>query len=135
MSDTMIPVNYENWGKLLKTWSTGRNYLEDGNDYQVPTTLAELKAQLELAQTGLELPARITALQVVVAPSDTLVLRVPPADALLAAEAILATEDYALPPFYSDHFAGLAPTPLPDAAARLRFQAQRIGDYSIANCQ
>jgi hypothetical protein len=43
MSGTMTPVNYQNWGNLVKTWalraagSVDENRLGDGNDYPVPT--------------------------------------------------------------------------------------------------
>jgi hypothetical protein len=131
----MLPVNYENWGKLVKTWATGEDYLKNGHHYAVPTTLDEVKHQLRTAQTGLVLPERIQHLQVVVGRSDTLLLRLPPPDLVKASEQRLATEDYSLPGFYNEHYDGQAPTPLPDKAARLTFHAQRIGDYSIANCQ
>lgn len=131
----MVPVNYENWGKLVKSWATGEDYVQNGHRYPVPTTLDEMKRQLAAANTGLTLPARIQKLQVVVGRSDTLLLRLPPPDLVKASEKRLAADDYALPAFYNDHYDGAAPTPLPDRDARMKFHAQRIGDYSIANCQ
>ena len=131
----MAPVNYENWGKLMKTWATGEDYLKNGHTYRVPTGLDDLKQQLATAQTGMVVPDRIQHLDVVIGRSDTLVLRVPPADLLKAAEQRLKTEDYGLPPFYNDHYDGQSPSALRDEAARLRFHAQRIGDYTISNCQ
>ena len=131
----MVPVNYENWGRLMKTWATGEDYVKNGHEFPVPQTLDEVRWQLAAAQTGLELPARIQCLQVVVGRSDTLLLRLPPPDLVKGSEARLAAEDYALPAFYNEHYDGQAPTPLADKAARMRFHAQRIGDYSIANCQ
>lgn len=131
----MIPVNYENWGKLVKSWATGEDYLQDGHHYPVPENLDVLRQQLRMAQTGLELPARIQNLQVVRGRSDTLLLRLPPADLIKASEQRLETQDYSLPAFYGAAYDGQAATPLPDRAARLQFHAQRIGDYTIANCQ
>ncbi|MDB5373184.1 MAG: hypothetical protein JWP04_1826 [Belnapia sp.] len=131
----MEPVNFENWGKLVKTWSTGTNYLGDGQHYPVPKDLCELKQQLARAQTGVVLPPRIVDLDVVIGRSDRLLLRIPPANLLQAAETALQTQDYTLPVFYGDSYEGQAQTPLPDLPARLRFHAQRIGDYTIANCQ
>ena len=131
----MAPVNYENWGKLMKTWATGQDYVKNGHHFPVPKTLEEVKEQLRMAQTGVVLPARIQHLQIVVGRSDTLLLRLPPPDLVKASEKRLATEDYTLPAFYNEHYDGQAPTALPDKAARLKFHAQRIGDYSIANCQ
>ena len=130
----MTPVNYENWGKLVKTWATGEDYIQNGHKYPVPRTLDEVKRQLRAANTGLELPARIQHLQVVVGRSDTLLLRLPPPDLVKASEKRLETKDYSLPPFYNDHYGTAAPE-LPDKTARMKFHAQRIGDYSIANCQ
>jgi hypothetical protein len=131
----MIPVNYENWGKLVKTWATGEDYIQNGHKYPVPETLDEVKRQLAAANTGLTLPERIQNLQVVHGRSDTLLLRLPPPDLVKASEKRLSTEEYAMPAFYNDRFDGAAPAPLPDKEARMRFHAQRIGDYSIANCQ
>ncbi|MBL6078612.1 hypothetical protein JMJ56_11390 [Belnapia sp. T18] len=130
----MTPINYENWGKLIKTWATGNDYVGNGHEYPVPETLDEVKRQLAAANTGLTLPARIQKLQVVVGRSDTLLLRLPPPDLVEASEKRLAKKDYALPGFYNDHFGCVAPA-LPDKDARMKFHAQRIGDYSIANCQ
>ncbi len=131
----MIPVNYENWGKLVKTWATGEDYIQNGHKYPVPKTLSEVKQQLAAANTGLTLPARVRKLKVVVGRSDTLLLRLPPPDLVRASETRLAQQDYPLPPFYIDHFNGAVPMPLPDKEARMKFHAKRIGDYSIAHCQ
>jgi hypothetical protein len=132
---SMVPVNYENWGKLVKTWATGKDYIQNGHQYPVPQTLDEVKRQLAAANTGLTLPKRIQKLQVVVGRSDTLLLRLPPHDLVKASEKRLKKKDYVLPPFYSDHFQGASPAPLPDKEARMKFHAKRIGDYSIAHCQ
>jgi hypothetical protein len=43
-------TNHERWGKLVKTWATGNNYLEDENEYPLPTTMEEFKEQLAKAQ-------------------------------------------------------------------------------------
>lgn len=131
----MAPVNYENWGKLMKTWATGEDYVKNGHHFPRPNSLDDLKEQLRMAQTGVVLPARIQCLQVVAGRSDTLLLRLPPPDLIKAAEMRLETDDYAMPAFYNEHYDGQAPTSLPDKAARMKFHAQRIGDYTIANCQ
>ena len=34
--ERMQVTNHERWGKLVKTWSTGKNYLDDDNDYPMP---------------------------------------------------------------------------------------------------
>ena len=43
-------TNHERWGKLVKTWATGTNYLEDDNEYPLPTTMDEFKEPLAKAQ-------------------------------------------------------------------------------------
>ena len=45
-------TNHERWGKLVKTWSTGTNYLEDENTYPVPETVEEFKDHLEECDYG-----------------------------------------------------------------------------------
>ena len=35
--ERMQVTNHERWGNLVKTWSTGKNYLDDDNDYPIPT--------------------------------------------------------------------------------------------------
>ena len=51
-------TNHERWGKLVKTWSTGKNYLEDDNDYPLPATIDEFKEQLAKAQVFATVPDR-----------------------------------------------------------------------------
>ena len=31
--ERMVVTNHERWGNLVKTWSTGKNYLGDDNEY------------------------------------------------------------------------------------------------------
>jgi hypothetical protein len=50
--------NHERWGKLVKTWATGTNYLEDDNTYPVPETVDEFKEQLAKAQVFATVPER-----------------------------------------------------------------------------
>ena len=49
-------TNHEVWGKLVKTWATGKNYLDDGNDYPLPTTIEQFKEQLAMAQVFASVP-------------------------------------------------------------------------------
>lgn len=57
--------NFENWGKLVKTWATGDDYVRDGYAYALPTTLDEFKMQVARAKTGLNVPSRITSLSMI----------------------------------------------------------------------
>ena len=54
----MQVTNHERWGNLVKTWSTGKNYLDDDNEYPIPTTVDEFKEQLAKAQVFMTVPER-----------------------------------------------------------------------------
>jgi hypothetical protein len=129
----MAAINYENWGRLVKTWATGRSYFPDGKVYPVPQSLEEMQEQLDEVQSGLQLPKRMKHLQVVQMRSDTMMLRLPPADLVAASERRLEKEEYSMPPFYDEAYQH-QPVPMDSLEDRLRFHARRIGDYTIANC-
>ncbi len=126
-------INYENWGRLVKTWSTGRSYFDDGTVYPIPQTLVEMQEQLDAVQSGLRLPKRMQHLQVVMMAPDTMTLRLPPAELVEASERRLEKEDYTFPPFYDEAYQH-QPAPLQTHEDRMKFHARRIGDYTIANC-
>ena len=56
--ERMQVTNHERWGNLVKTWSTGKNYLEDENDLSDPDTVDEFKEQLAKAQVFAPVPER-----------------------------------------------------------------------------
>ena len=56
--ERMQVTNHERWGNLVKTWSTGKNYLDDDNEYPIPTTVDEFKEQLAKAQVFMTVPDR-----------------------------------------------------------------------------
>ena len=56
--ERMQVTNHERWGNLVKTWSTGKNYLDDDNEYPIPTTVDEFKEQLAKAQVFMTVPER-----------------------------------------------------------------------------
>ena len=58
--ERMQVTNHERWGNLVKTWSTGKNYLDDDNEYPIPTTIDEFKEQLAKAQVFMTVPDRFT---------------------------------------------------------------------------
>ena len=58
--ERMVVTNHERWGNLVKTWSTGKNYLEDDNEYPIPETVDEFKEQLAKAQVFMTVPDRFT---------------------------------------------------------------------------
>ena len=51
-------TNHERWGKLVKTWATGQNYMDDDNTYPLPETMEEFKEQLAKAQVFATVPER-----------------------------------------------------------------------------
>lgn len=125
--------DFEKWGMLVKTWATGRNYFEDGNQYPVPLSLSEFNAQLKMAGVEALIPDRIKAVQFVQANLETLLIRLPPGEAIRDSEKQFEYGgSYFLPAFYSRVFGGHPPY-IPDAD-KLKFHAERIGDYTISNC-
>jgi hypothetical protein len=54
--ERMVVTNHERWGNLVKTWSTGKNYLEDDNEYPIPESVDEFKEQLAKAQVFMTVP-------------------------------------------------------------------------------
>ena len=77
--ERMQVTNHERWGNLVKTWSTGKNYLDDDNEYPIPTTIDEFKEQLAKAQVFMTVPDRFTKVNFVEQHLDTIVVRLPPA--------------------------------------------------------
>ena len=71
-------TNHERWGKLVKTWATGNNYLEDDNEYPIPDSVDEFKEQLAKAQVFATVPDRFKKIKFVSQDQDTIVVRLPP---------------------------------------------------------
>lgn len=139
MFDTRLTVtNHERWGKLVKTWSTGKNYLEDDRTYPVPQSLEEFKTQLGWAQVGANVPANYKKLEIVVHPDgETLVIKLPPKDEIKKSEDHLTSGDnsYPIPEFYGRTlFGGKDPAGPRDREALLNLHAARIGDYTVSIC-
>src|SRR3954453_22850095 len=84
--ERMQVTNHERGGNLEKTWSTGKNYLNDDNEYPIPTTIDEFKEQLPKAQVFMSVPARFTKVNFVEQHMDTIVVRWPPAFAIADSE-------------------------------------------------
>jgi hypothetical protein len=127
-------TNHERWGKLVKTWSTGRNYLEDDNEYPVPTTMEEFKEQLAKAQVFATVPERFKHVQFVTSDQDTLLLKLPPKIMIEDSEAMLSEpgSTYPIPPFYKRLFNGVDPV-IPETD-KFKVHAERIGDYTVSFC-
>jgi hypothetical protein len=126
--------NHERWGKLVKTWATGKNYLEDDNEYPVPSTIDEFKEQLAKAQVFATIPDRFKHIQFVSSDQETMLVRLPPKIMIEDSEAMLSQPGatYPIPPFYKRLFNGLDPV-IPEDE-KFKVHAERIGDYTISYC-
>lgn len=84
-------TNFEAWGKLVKSWATGKNYFapkkyKGGDSLPVPGTLQELKQQCSWANVGIKIPERVKAVQFVQSNLETLLLRLPQPDMVRESE-------------------------------------------------
>ena len=124
--------SYEQWGKLVKTWATGKDYVKNGQKYPKPSSIAELKQQCAWAGVVAVIPAHYAAIKFAEGDVDTVVIRLPNATMIAESEAMLEApgSEYSLPPFYRAVFQNATPV-VPD---KLRLHAQRIGDYSMNAC-
>jgi hypothetical protein len=122
------------WGLLVKTWATGQDRIQNGHDFsQKPRTIAEFKQQTDWAGAAAIVPDSVTGIVFVQGDASTLVIRLPPASMILAAEQGLAQGiPYELPSFYSTDAFNNAQPHIDDL---LSFHAKRIGEYTINNCQ
>jgi hypothetical protein len=132
--DRLRVTNHEAWGKLVKSWATGKNYLEDGNNYPLPKTLDEFKQQLATAQVFANVPDWAKSIRFVSSDSDEILVRLPPKNMIEDSETLLAQPGatYPIPDFYRRIFRGIDPI-IPEAD-RLRVHAERIGDYTVSIC-
>ena len=122
--ERMVVTNHERWGNLVKTWSTGKNYLEDDNEYPIPESVDEFKEQLAKAQVFMTVPDRYTQIKFVAQEMDTIVVRLP--------RLSQPGSTYPIPPFYKRLFNGMDPV-IPEDE-KFRVHAERIGDYTISFC-
>lgn len=116
-------VNFKAFGEKVKAWARGSEAL--------PSTMQEFADQLASANIGVTLPERLKHIRFVQDDDETLTVRLPCKQTLDTAEAHLAKDGgaYPLPAFYERVF-----RTQPQIADMVSFQAERIGDYSIAQC-
>jgi hypothetical protein len=120
--DKVEVVNYRAFGEKVKAWTKGVDPL--------PTSIDEFASQLAAANVGVKIPSRFKYVKFMQSNEDTLVVRLPCKTTLAASEERLAKGgNYPLPSFYEQIFEAK-----PNIANMLDFHAERIGDYSIANC-
>jgi hypothetical protein len=120
------------WGKLVKSWATGGNYL-DRPVPPIPTTITDLKRACEQIGLEIEIPEAVTSLVVVQQSENTKVLVLPPKALVEAMETELAQPNasYPIPLFYNKFYGTTLNVP---ADKVLEFHADRIGDYTIGQC-
>lgn len=128
------------WGKLVKTWATGEDYVKNGHKYPLPKDLDEFRTQVENAGCEMTIPARIKTLSMIPGDAETLVVRLPPGEMVKESEEkidqllkILRTSKYPLPDFY-DNAWGTQPQVSMNKEMLLCFHASRLGEYTINNC-
>lgn len=131
--------DYAIWGRLVKSWATGRSYFEDDaapiaiERLPIPRSLQELKDQIALVGAGVHIPDTINGLTIVSHSADTMVLKLPPKERIEAQERKLTApgdaDSYPFPDFYAEFIDGNLST-----ADKLRAHACRIGDYTISMC-
>ena len=145
------PAEAETWGKLLKAWSRlaagqvptvypvgeGAHYLPPNAEPQtLPETMDELVEQAKKAGVHLGVPPRFNDFEIEMKTGTKLEIYLPPAGMLDAGERYLQAPGtaYELPAFYDTFYVNPQRKVLTEAE-KLTFHAQRIGDYTIANCQ
>jgi hypothetical protein len=141
--------NPENWGKLVKCWSTGRNYFDAKQPApQPPRTVRELKQQLKQYECDAELAPWVKGIAIMQSSQETLAIRIPPKDMIERTEAILRQSNggksggdklpmldrgaYPLPEFYTQ-FLRIRPDQR-TLEVLLGFHHSRVGDYSVTGC-
>ncbi|HEY7551121.1 MAG TPA: hypothetical protein VH913_16600 [Hyphomicrobiaceae bacterium] len=137
VTETITTTDHERWGKLVKTWATGRSFFLDDpvpitiDQLPIPRTLQEFKDQCRLVRAGVTVPDGVVGLTVIQHSADTLFIRLPPKSLVLKKheEFGSSTGRYPFPDFY-ERFIG---EPL-EPVDRLKVHASRIGDYTISVC-
>jgi hypothetical protein len=147
------------WGKLVKTWATGKNYVDhvmtEANPvptteemppkFPKPKSFGEFVDQCVEAHVGLvfadglDTPVLRTegmGLIVMQGDEDVFVLRVPPRAILLDHERrVIDGKLYPLPPFYQRIFGvPSAPGEQDTTVKKMTIHAERIGDYTLNTC-
>jgi hypothetical protein len=156
---TIGPNDYPTWGKLVKTWATGRNYVDHNMTetdpvpttqemppkYPKPRSFSEFWAQCAQAGIGLvfddgnNTPVPQTegiGLVVIQGDADVFLLRLPPQEILLDHEGrFLAAATYAFPKFYTDLYGGPPQQSQMDTKVkRMTIHAERVGEYTLNTC-
>lgn len=154
---TIGPNDFPTWGKLVKTWATGKNYVDhemteanpvpttQDTKFPKPRSFGEFWDQCVQAGIGLifddgnntpVLRTEGVGLIVLQGDADVFVLRVPPQETLLEHEArFLGSGTYQFPPHYQRIF-GVPPQPseMETKVKRMTIHAERVGEYTLNTC-
>jgi hypothetical protein len=134
-SSTIEISDHVLWGKLVKSWATGENYVNPGQaPFPLPRNLAELHKQTTGIGLTVKLPPSNTGLAFVQYSPEVATIKLPPKAMIEATESEITqpTGAYRIPKFYDDFYG--KNLVISDADERMNFHAARIGDYSIRNC-
>jgi hypothetical protein len=143
------------WGRLVKTWATGLNYVDypphprpgPTNALQRPGTFKEFVEQCQKLNIKLSYDDGLTPTPVsptdpitlVMLPhtTDTLIIRLSPPEFLEKSEGDLKVDEYPVAEFYGDILMDANPKPdeVDTMVKVLDIHAMRVGEYTIAMCQ
>jgi len=150
--------NHQAWGKLVKTWATGRNYVDHEateadpgpTDVEKPTRWPKPTSFKEFVEQCIKANARLffadglntpvtgdegLGFVLLQANSNTSVLRLPAADKIAESEVDLLKDGYPLPDFYDRIYDGkVEPTKVATKVQRFMLHAERVGEYTINTC-
>lgn len=153
MTDFLRSLNVNNsinWGKLVKSWATGKNYFNAVKPAPaIPHTVEQLVATANEYGCGVTVAPWVKGLAVITYSHEVLALRLPPKDMIERSEALIRGEpdafappgsepaafkpsDYPIPDFYSD-FTKIKPDQRTVQDA-LDFHHARIGEYTMNSC-
>lgn len=129
------PASEEGWGKLVKSWATGKSYFPGvpASDLPIPRTVDEVKAQCAAVGVSIAVDPMIKAISFIQHSPEVWTVRLPPKSMIEASEAELTATNaalYDLPKFYKTY---CGPTNVP-AGQELTLHACRIGDYTLSVC-
>jgi hypothetical protein len=145
------PSSFELWGKLVKTWVTGNNQFNDGNDYSIPASKDSLKplgamtkeqfqGMLSNAGVVMTIPDKVKTFVFVQDDESTVIVRVPSKKVVEGIQGQLealagagAEAPYPLPKFYTDNWPPSVQHSL-NEVQMMTMHCQRIGEYTINTC-
>ncbi len=135
MPETTMTISDELlWGKLVKSWATGKSYLGPGTKAPpIPRTLDELHAQCREIGLTVTFPETQKGLAIVQYSPETVAIKLPPKAMVEATEETLKRDQaiYPVPKFYDEFYEKSLDV---RSDRLLDFHACRIGDYAIRNC-